>query len=216
MRNIITNVYLASELSLEAQKKACADYNQSEDIREINFSDFLESATSTLENFFDGIKLNVSLSCGQGDGFSFSAEKWFYDNMIDFINKIISNENINNIELHEKLKQYLLLLPSGYEKIISKGTPCVHFEGNTSRYAYANMNQLEMEWLTFTLDLTLSEKFIQKLNSIELFFKRCSLVLCSHLESLGYDYINNELELSDWIELSDCNNWEYDESGHMI
>ena len=165
MRTIEIKLYKFEELSEEAQAKAieteCDANHKDPDLLHF-FSEDCELQIS--EDGFEDPKVNYSLSCSQGDGFSFSAKD--YTKVEELLLKVLGKGK-------EKTAKYL---SENYY---------IQLKGNTGNYAYASKSDVDI-----TLDHgrdtdRIDEVFTEVCAKLEDIY----MELCAKLELQGYKEI---------------------------
>jgi len=186
-------VYSFDELSEESQEKAIEKFrdlkNQDYDLLFM----FNESVIEQLnEKGWEDVKLQYSLSCCQGDGFSFSGKldlKYFLEN-----------------EYSKKLPKYKI-------SAICEYIYSCHSKGNTGHYCYASKDDIEY---TENYQDGVARNNLDKLwQSIYEEIQEYYFSLCKKFEKQGYEEIDYQLSDECIKEDIEANEYEFLESGKL-
>lgn len=178
MKIIETKVYPFSELNEEAKQVAIEQYRNtiSQYINPLDM--FNDDCIETLkEKGFEGIKLQYSLSYSQGDGLSFSAEKYNIDQLL----KSVLGEN------KEKTAS------------IIKDNLTIVMKGNNGHYCFASKNDIDI-YIETGKDLPNIEDIIGKIRTM---LENEYMSICKELENNGYaelEYRNSDDAIIEIIE----------------
>lgn len=176
MKTIEINVYKFEELSPEAQAKAIKKEIQ----HQYEFMDlymFNEDANEQIKDagFINPI-LSYSLSCSQGDGLSFKADRY---------NKLA--------------ELFVEVLGPGKEKTAKLlADNCTQiFKGNTGHYCYAHRNQVDLylENYTSSINVVNTNNIDKCIAEVLTRLENIYLDLCAKLEKQGYseiEYLTSE------------------------
>jgi hypothetical protein len=182
MKTITLELFDINELSETAKKKAIEVYRNTNDNYEME--PFKDSSITYLEELgFEGVRLSYSLSCSQGDGVNFSAEKF------------------KGLE-----KMLLEILGEGKEKtakIIVKNIE-VTMKGNEGRYAFASKSDVDFDFVP-SQRLTNIENIVTGvlLEKFENFY----METCKQLEKNGYaeiEYMDSDEYIIDELISNDA------------
>lgn len=195
MRTIETKLYSFKELSKEGKENAITNYrNQQQQYGEYLYF-FKENCEeqATEKGFIDS-DIEYSLSYSQGDGLSFSAER--YDNLENIFNEILGKGKENTA------------------KILAENTK-VSITGNNGRYCFASRGDIDLYIENYSstincvnienIDIIISKALI-KLEDIYIDF-------CTELEEQGYKELEYENSDEYLIEDFEENEYEFEENG---
>jgi hypothetical protein len=185
-------IYNFNELSQEAKDYAI---NQCKDKFETDLDFYYDNCIEAIKEkgFFGNIKLQYSLSYCQGDGVSFSCE--YFDTKR--LNKIFEN-----ILGQRKQKTIDLIINNCYFNLV----------GNTGRYCYAHINDLE-----FIFDDNINApNIIEVVKKVENELKSIYIDLCKKLETDGYNEIEHQLSYEYIADLLEVNDYEFLENGQIL
>ena len=194
MRIIETKAYEFNELSEEAKEKAIEEFRSG---KYIHLDFFNDCCVEKLEDLgFVNPKLQYSLSYCQGDGLSFSAEKY---------------------TKFEEL--YLKQLGKGKEKtakLLAENTTFI-CEGNQGNYCFAHVSDIDIYIENYTSSMNTNLENIDKVVSDVLEdLQGIYMEICNELEKEGYEDIEYQLSDESIIEDIICNDYEFTEEGNLI
>ena len=198
MRIIETKVYTFDELSDDVKQKVINKFREDKEV----FLDFFDDncVYYAKEKGFEDIELQYRLSYSQGDGLSFSAQKY------------------------TMLKElYLKELGKGKEKtaqLLADNSTFV-CTGNTGRYCFASSSDIDLYIENYTSSINTDCKNINEVVSNVLKeLEQKYIDVCSELEKRGYDEI--EYQQSDECIIEDIqfpvqsNEYEFTKDGKLI
>lgn len=214
--------YTYNQLSEEAKENAKYNYLNDDFLND----DFYDSVSDSLSGIFptSDLKVEYSLSSSQGDGLNIYGQLSLKDAL--FVSTV-SDEIKNKIEMH--YKDYLTYGNNGYNRY---GGLHIDLSENGSRYTYSykfmDIKNIEDYYDTFydycydpyNYDNEEFDEYFDKLweSSIKPFL----INVLEYMESLdkryeevGYEYLY-EISDEEMEELSDSNNWLYDEDGNLV
>ena len=149
----------------------------------------IEDELSQLDSFFSNVKVQYSLGWCQGDGLSIKGDVDF-DKWID-----------ENTTLKESVKSAL------------KGFVYqVRSSGNGGRYCYASSCDIEIEHNYYKEYPKLEAALELILDDIKVYY----MDLCKKLERYGYSVLEYRMDIAEFTDLCDANNYEYLEDGRMV
>lgn len=192
MRTIEVKINKFEELEKSVQEYVIEKWYENEDYPFLN-ENLIEDLLSNDDNIFkEGFTLNYSLSCCQGDGLCIKGD-------ID-IDKVMSKVNK---DLQEKFK----------DKIYR-----IYSTGNDGHYSYAHKNQIEFELdVPFDSITEIDDSDYYKLFESEILptIQDIYMDLCRQLEKIGYDIIEYRMDIDEFTEHANANDYEYYETGRM-
>lgn len=197
MRTIETKVFTFDELSDDAKQTAIEQIRNQEN--SIDLYSFKEQCEDIIANngFTGGIELQYSLSYSQGDGLSFSCDRY------DFLEDI-----------------FLELLGKGKErtaKTLAENTTFV-CKSNNNRYCFASKSDIDMylENWTSSINTTDTDNIDKVITAALEVVQNKYLKLCKELEDAGYDEIEYQDSDEFIIETIEANEYEFTEEGKMF
>jgi hypothetical protein len=190
MRTI--NIYKFNELSNEAQKNAVTNCQNK---FEIDLDFFIDDAKMQIveQGFYGKIDLQYSFGNSFGDGLSFSCEYFDTKRLAKIFENILGERKQKTIDLIINNCNFNLF-------------------GNTGRYCYAHINDLE-----FIFDDNINApNIIEVVKKVEDELKSIYVNLCKKLETDGYNEIEYQNSDEYTAELLEINEYEFLENGKMI
>jgi len=189
-RKVTLEVFKFEELSETAQTLAIQKYRES---NHIFMEPFNEGAIEKIkEAGFTEPKLQYSLSYCQGDGLSFSAEK--YTKLEDLFNEVLG----------EGKKKTAKVLAENCTTVMS---------GNTNRYCYASRSDIDVYLENYTSSYNKSDRMDEVVNKVMTKLEDLYLKLCKQLENDGYADIEYQDSDESIKETLIANEYEYNEDG---
>jgi len=193
MKTIEVKIFEFSELSPEAQQKAIKN-EMKYWYENLTLDTFNDDATEQIKDAgFINPVLSYSLSCSQGDGLSFKADK--YGKLVDL---------------------FIQVLGPGKErtaKLLADSCAQV-FKGNTGHYSYAQKNQVDL-YLDECTNVTDTKNIDECIAEVLTLLEDIYMNLCKKLEDQGYreiEYLTSEECARENLE---CNNFEFTEDGKI-
>lgn len=219
-----TNIYKFEELNKEAQENAITKWydNDELDIQSEQFTEFSEELLNLLN--FKNVKIAYSLSSCQGDGFSFTCDKMYHDEIFNFLNMV------KNKESKEKGYQFLESL---LEKLNKELYSCVNvdkinndlferfefyteFNKISHHYSHERTVSIDCDYYTEDfneIEITNNERDLFK--QTETFLKEAYILICKTLEKEGYSQIYYKMDNEEFKDSCDANDYEFLEDGTM-
>lgn len=194
MRIIETEVYKFHELSEHAKENAINYFREDMEI----YLDFFneDCVKCANEKGFEDIELQYSLCYCQGDGLSFSAQKY---------------------TMLEEL--YLEELGEGKEKTAKLLADNTSFEctGNTGRYCFASSSDIDIWIENYTSHISTNFTNINEVvNNVRLKLEQIYCDVCGELEVLGYAEIEYQQSDEFIIDCIEDNKYEFTKDGTLI
>ncbi len=186
------NVYNFNELSQEAKNKAVEEFRNKFETDLYFFSYFAQNEIIE-KGFYGKIDLQYSFGNSFGDGLSFSCEYFDTKRLAKIFENILGKRKQKTIDLIINNCNFNLF-------------------GNTGRYYYAHINDLE-----FIFDDNINApNIIEVVKKVEDELKSIYVNLCKKLETDGYNEIEYQNSDEYTAELLEINEYEFLENGKMI
>ncbi len=187
MKTITTDLYQFSELSEAAKNKAIEQYYENEqyDFLSEDLKYFIEEKCSCFEN----VKMSYCLSYSQGDGLSFTCDF----NFKEFLKFYVFEEYKKNA----LCEQFIIKIKSNDYHYYFCSKKDVDFEYNT------NMSY-------FSTDLSNLRKLF---DSVFIDIQKEYMSVCKVAQKYGYSIIEYRPDFEEFSELSDVNDYYYNENG---
>lgn len=192
MRNVELTIYKYDELSDQAKEYVRSyiseyDYSDYNAILDEDFIDYIKTEYTWIDT--DDIKINWSCNHCQGDGLSFKADI----NIKEYLNLF-----------HPDMKASIHDVICNYVNYFSTG--------NTGRYNYSNINQIDWEFITYNKPYNRLYNIVDNIRK-EIAYKY--IELCGILEQRVYDHYEY-IQSDEYVkELSDANEYEYYSNGEL-
>lgn len=219
------SIYKFEELTEDAKQQAIDKWYDEEEynLQGEQFTDFAEELLLLLG--FEGVKISYSLSSCQGDGFSFTCDKMYDDNVYNFLMMVLNKQPKENgyiflIELLEKLNKMLLSyvnVENINKEILSQFEFYTEFRKISHHYSHERTVSVDCDYLTEDYDENeLQENDKNTFEQIENFLKQAYLTICQTLEKEGYEQIYYKMDESEFKDLCDANDYEFLADGTLF
>ena len=197
MNTITINLYSFNELSKEVQNKVIEKERDSKyengDLLYF-FKDYcIEQAK---DKGFEDIILQYSLSYFQGDGLSFSAQKF--------------------TKLEELFNEVLGAGKQKTAKLLAENCTVI-MKGNNGRYCYASKSDIDLyiENYTSSINVTSTNNINEVVGKVLEKLEDIYMDLCEELERTGYADIEYETSDEAIIETIEANDYTFEENGTL-
>ena len=186
MRTIEQKVCEFSELSKEVQEKVIEKWYENEEYYFLS-DDLYESLCSNVQNIFDrGFKVYYSLSCCQGDGLNIKGD----------------------IDLEKTLT---LLFPDMKLRLKNRFLNEIKIYSNSrnNHYSFSSESDIDFECYNDFISTDFENNYLPVIQDHY-------MDLCRDLEREGYSVIEYRMDIEEFTDMSECNEYEYFENGKQF
>jgi intein-encoded DNA endonuclease-like protein len=213
--NQVVRYYKASELNPKIQQRLLEE--RTDFIQEVNNREYYSIMKNTLAKVFnEDIVLHYSLGFSQGDGASFLPEEGQYSirQLRDLVKRAHVAKN-EDLDLHEAkvfdiIAQLFDLVTIVELNLIAEvmdndnTEPYIAFE-QVGRYCHKHSVVTSLEednWydLEETMPTATFKAYMEWLNNVYNKFEKARITICDYIETVGYEYIYEEVTIQDLDE----------------